>query len=123
MVPMTSVHHTKATLLVPSISGSSKVKWLPWVAVSSLPSKGVRSSGRLGGAWGARSVKHPTLGQVMISQFVGSNPTSGSVLTDPVSDSLSLSLSLSKINIKKLFSKYKKIIKVCEVGQAPQGPP
>ena len=29
----------------------------------------------------AQSVKHPTLAQVMISWFVGSNPTSGSVLT------------------------------------------
>ena len=33
------------------------------------------------GAWVARSVKHPTLAQVMISQFVGSSPTLGSVLT------------------------------------------
>ena len=62
----------------------------------------------------ARSVKHLTLAQVMISQFVGLSPASGSVLTarslEPASDSVSpslsvppllilhLSLSLSKIN-------------------------
>ena len=65
----------------------------------------------------AQSVKPPTSAQVMISQFVGSNSASGSVPTvrslEPVSDSVSpslsappllmlcLSLSLSKINIKK----------------------
>ena len=51
------------------------------------------------GAWVAQSVKHLTLAQVMISQFVGSNPTLGSVLTaqslEPASDSVSLSLSAS----------------------------
>ena len=50
------------------------------------------------GAWVAQLVKRPTLAQVMISQFVSSNPTSGSVLTaqglEPASDSLCLSLSL-----------------------------
>ena len=58
----------------------------------------------------AQSVKRPTLAQVMISQFVGSNPKLGSVLTaqslEPAWDSVSLSLSappllvlcLSKIN-------------------------
>ena len=65
------------------------------------------------GTWGAQLVKHLTLAQVMISQLVGSSPASGSVLTaqslQPVWDSvpapprlvlcLSLSLSLSKINI------------------------
>ena len=74
------------------------------------------------GAWVAQWVKGPTLGQVMILQFVGSSPTSSSVLTaqslesasDSVSPSLSaplsltlclsLSLSLSKIH-KKLFLK------------------
>ena len=74
------------------------------------------------GAWVAQLVKRPTLAQVMISQFVGSNPTSGSVLMtrslEPASDSVppslstppsftvclsvclsvSLSLSLSKVN-------------------------
>ena len=52
---------------------------------------------RLGGAWGAQSVKHLTLAQVMISQFVGSSPVSGCVLTalslEPASDSVSPSLS------------------------------
>ena len=62
-----------------------------------------QSVGRLTSAW------------VMISQYVGSSPASGSVLTaqslEPASDSVSpslsapppltLSLSLSKINIKK----------------------
>ena len=62
----------------------------------------------------AQSVKRPTSAQVMISWFVGSSPTSGSVLTaqglEPASDSVSpslsapppltlfLSLSLLKIN-------------------------
>ena len=68
------------------------------------------------GAWGDQSDKHPTLAQVMISRVVGLSPTSGSVPTaEPgvspgfcVSLSLCpsptciLSLSLSKINIKKL---------------------
>ena len=47
--------------------------------------------------WVAQSVKLPTLAQVMISQFVGSSPTSGSLLTaqslEPLSDSVSPSLS------------------------------
>ena len=66
------------------------------------------------GTWVAQSVKHPTSAQVMISWFVSLSPASGSVLTaqspEPVSDSvspslsappsltLSLCLSLSKIN-------------------------
>ena len=45
----------------------------------------------------AQVVQHPTLAQVMISQFVGSSPTSGSVLTvqglEPALDSVSPSLS------------------------------
>ena len=45
------------------------------------------------GAWVAQSVKHPASAQVMTSQFLGSSPTSGSVLTaqnlEPVSDSVS----------------------------------
>ena len=45
----------------------------------------------------AQSVKRPTSAQVTISRFVGSSPTSGSVLTaqslEPVSDSVSPSLS------------------------------
>ena len=75
------------------------------------------------GAWGAQLVKCPTLTQVMISQLVGSSPASGSVLTarspEPASDSVSpclsaplplvLCLSLSKLNIKKINKKMKKI--------------
>ena len=73
------------------------------------------------GAWAAQSVKHQTSTQVMVSRFVGSSPTSGSVLTaqslEPASDSVSpslsvpplltLCLSLSKINkhLKKLIKK------------------
>ena len=49
------------------------------------------------GAWVAQSVKRPTSAQVMISQFVSSSPTSGSVLTaqslEPASHSMSPSLS------------------------------
>ena len=45
----------------------------------------------------AQSVKRPTSAQVTISQFVGSSPASGSVLTaqtlETVSDSVSPSLS------------------------------
>ena len=69
-----------------------------------------------GGTWMAQWVKHPTSAQVMISRFVSSSPTSGSVWTaqslEPASGyvspplslcpslirTLSLSLSLSKIN-------------------------
>ena len=51
----------------------------------------------LGGAWVAQLVKRPTLTQVMISQFMGSSPALGSVLTsqslEPASDSVSPSLS------------------------------
>ena len=68
--------------------------------------------GKMGGAWVAQSVEHPTSAQVMISWLVSLSPTSGSVLTarslepdlDSVSPSLSaapllaLCLSLSKIN-------------------------
>ena len=62
------------------------------------------------GTWVAQSVKRPTLAQVMISRFVSSSPTWGSVLTaqslEPASDSVFpslcalplLMLSLSKIN-------------------------
>ena len=65
----------------------------------------------------AQSVERPTLAQVVISQSVSPSPASGCVLTaqslEPASDSVSpslsappplmLSLSLSKINIKKNF--------------------
>ena len=75
------------------------------------------------GAWVAPSVEHPASARVMISWFVGSSPVSDFVLTaqslEPVSYSVSpslsapplltlclsvsvsSSLSLSKINIKK----------------------
>ena len=67
----------------------------------------------------AQLVRHLTSAQVMISEFVSSSPASGSVLTaqslDPALDSVSpslsappmltlaRSLSLPKINIKKIF--------------------
>ena len=48
------------------------------------------------GTWVAQSVKCPTSVQVMISQFLGSSPVLGSVLTaqslKPASDSVSPSL-------------------------------
>ena len=48
-------------------------------------------------AWVAQSMKCPTSAQVMISRFVGSSPTSGSVLTaqslEPALDCVSPSLS------------------------------
>ena len=51
----------------------------------------------LWGTWVAQSVKHLTSTQVMISWFVSSGPTSGSVLTaqslEPAMDSVSPSLS------------------------------
>ena len=80
--------------------------------------------GCIWGTWVAQSVEHLTSTQVMISQSVGSSPTSGSVLTaqslepaDPVSPSLSasspshfVSLCLSKIN-KCKKKKLKKFMK------------
>ena len=52
----------------------------------------------LRGAWVAQSAGCPTSAQVMISQFVGSSPTSCSVLRvqslEPASDSVSSSLSV-----------------------------
>ena len=67
---------------------------------------------RCKGIWVAQSVKRPISAHVMISQFMSSNPTLGSVLTaqslEPASDSMSpslsvpplLALSLSLSNIK-----------------------
>ena len=69
----------------------------------------------MGSAWVAQSVKRPTSARVMIPQFIGWSPTSGSVLTTgawsllqilclplslllPCSCSVSLSFSLSKLN-------------------------
>ena len=58
------------------------------------------------GTWVAQSVKQPTAAQVMISQFVGSSPASGSVLTaqslDPASHSVSPSLSAPSLLILSL---------------------
>ena len=49
------------------------------------------------GTWVAQLVKHLTLAQVMVSQFVSSSPVSGSVLTgqslEPTLDSVSPSVS------------------------------
>ena len=71
----------------------------------------------------AQSVKCLTSAQVMISQFMGSSPTSGSVLTaqclEPDSDFVSPSLcpspthalSLSKINVKLFLIKKKRKLK------------
>ena len=78
------------------------------------------------GAWVAQSVKRATLAQVMILQFTGSSPTSGSVLTsqspEPASDSVSpslsgppllmLCLSLSQKEIKTLRNKMKIFLKI-----------
>ena len=51
------------------------------------------------GTWVAQLVKWPTSAQVMISQFVSSSPTPGSVLTaqslEPALDSVSPSLFVS----------------------------
>ena len=75
-----------------------------------------------------QSVKCPTSAQVMISQFVGLGPASGSVLTvqslEPASDSVCVSLSLcsspahalSKIN-KRL--KIKKNISIMSLPPLP----
>ena len=72
------------------------------------------------GAWVAQLVKHQTLAQVMISQFMGLSPASGSVLTaqslEPASDSVSPSLSAPpplvcsvpvSLKINKLSKNYK----------------
>ena len=64
------------------------------------------------GTWAGQSVKCLTSAQVMISQLISSSPSLGSVPTaqslEPASDSLSLSLSLSKIiNITLFFNFFK----------------
>ena len=58
-------------------------------------------------------IKRPTVAQVMISQFVSSNPASGSGLTvqslEPAFDSLCISLSAPPLLVLFLFfSKIKK---------------
>ena len=58
------------------------------------------------GAWVAQSVKHLTLAQVMISQFMGSSPAWDCVLTarglEPASDSVSFSLPLPHLRMLSL---------------------
>ena len=59
------------------------------------------------GAWVAQSVGHPTSAQVMTSQFLGSSPASGSVLTaqslEPALYSVSPSLSLCPFPTHTLY--------------------
>ena len=66
------------------------------------------------GAWGAQLVKRVTSAQVMISPFMSSSPTSGSVLTaqslEPASDSVHPSLPLPPSKNEKAFKKKKKWI-------------
>ena len=61
----------------------------------------------------AQSVGRPTSAQIMISQFVGLSPVSGSVLMaqclEPASDSVSLSLGPSRACALSLKNKNKKI--------------
>ena len=54
-----------------------------------------------GGAWVAQLVGHPTSAQVMISRFVGSSPTSGSVRT-----ARSLELASDSVSPFSLFLPY-----------------
>ena len=65
----------------------------------------------LRGSWVTQLVEHLTPAQVMISQFVGSSPTSGSVLTtrslDPALDSVSPSLCPSLAHTLSLSLKNK----------------
>ena len=85
--------------------------------ISNMPNREIKVMLIKMDAWVAQLVEWPTLAQVMILQFVGLSPASGSVVIaqsqEPTSDSVSpslslplpcsrcLSLSLSKINIKK----------------------
>ena len=67
------------------------------------------------GAWVAQSVERPTSAQVMISQFVGSSLTTGSVLTarrlEPASDCVSLSLCPSPARSLSLSLSQKETLK------------
>ena len=62
------------------------------------------------GAWGAQSIERLTSAQVMISQFMGSSPASGSLLTarslEPASGSGSPSLSAPPLLALCLSKKY-----------------
>ena len=66
-----------------------------------------RNKGKNGVIWVTQSVKCPASAQVMISWFVGSSPTSGSVLTaqslEPAWDSVSPSLSPPSLLMCCLF--------------------
>ena len=71
------------------------------------------------GAWVAQLVMHPTLAQVMISQFEGSSPIFGSALTalslEPALDSVSPSHSAPLLLMFCLF--LSKIINFRSSGQ------
>ena len=62
--------------------------------------------------WVAQLVKHPTLPQVMISQFMSSSPLLGSVLTaqslEPALDSVSLSLCPSLVHALSKIKRFSK---------------
>ena len=80
-----------ASLILPGISGD----WESQVGIGESHGETITKKGIVGrSTWVAQSVKHPT--QVMISQFMGSSPMSGSVLTaqslDPALNSMSPSL-------------------------------
>ena len=77
-------------------------KSLPWCTPG-----GQKSTVR--GAWVAQLVERPTAAQVMILQFVGSSPATGSVLAarslEPALDSVSPSLSAPLLLMLSLSQK------------------
>ena len=77
-----------------NLFNGTSIRSSKWVFYSSQEEKPRKPRG----AWVAQSAKRPASARVMISPFVGSSPTSGSVLTarglEPASDSMSPSLSL-----------------------------
>ena len=97
----------------------------PWTLVGENVKSYSYHGEEYGGAWVAQSVKHLTLAQVMVSQFMSSSPTSGSVLVAqslepalasvspslyaPSSLTLCLSFSLSKINTNFFLKKKKSL--------------
>ena len=91
-----SVLHHRRDLVTPVVAclGIPSGNHLPWCLAHR---KHLIQDSYCWGAWVAQSVKRPTSAQVMISQLVGSSPTSGSVLTarsmEPASDSVSPPLS------------------------------
>ena len=74
----------------------------------------LKNKPNISGTWVARSVERPTSAQVMISQFVGSSPASGSVMLtarslEPASGSVSpLSPPLPRSHFVSLSLKNKK---------------